>query len=74
MVGEVVIDIASLSNGKPDEKDHSLTNPSKKKSAAGSIKLKLHFPMPESASPLAAPTTKKRTIQDMYTFGEELGR
>lgn len=78
IIGEVVVDIGFLSNGKPDEKDYTLSKePKKKTGTPGSLKLKLHYPMPESAAASAnasAPSSKKRSINDIYTFGEELGR
>jgi len=78
LIGEVVFDIGSLSNGKPDEREHTLARePKKKTGPAGTLKIKLHFPMPEptpgSASAAATPT-KSKSITDLYVIGEELGR
>jgi len=77
VIGEAVIDIGFLSNGKPDEKDYTLAKEPKKKSGpAGTLKVKLHYPMPEAPASAkdSTPTNKKKSISDIYTFGEELGR
>lgn len=75
ILGQVVVQTASLANGVPEEKEYELINePKKKKGPKGTLKLKLHFPL--SKSPVVAndALAKPKKIADCFIIGEEIGR
>jgi len=72
-LGILTINCASLANGVPEEKDFELTHEPKNKSKSkGSIKLRLHYPKSESAP--VQQSNKPKSINDVYSIGDEIGR
>lgn len=72
-LGTLVINTNSLADGVPQEKDFELTHePKNKTKTKGTIKLKLHYPKSEAAP--VQQSNKPKSIQDVYTIGDEIGR
>jgi tRNA A-37 threonylcarbamoyl transferase component Bud32 len=75
IIGAVTVSTSHLTNGQPEEKDHTLTyEPKNKTGTKGSIKLKIHFPKTESSTPVSTNNNKSKIITDLYTIGAEIGR
>ncbi len=75
VLGQVIVQTASLANGVPEEKEYELINePKKKKGPKGTLKLKLHFPLSKSPVVATDALAKPKKIADCFIIGEEIGR